>query len=556
MILLSYSSTILLFAFFILLLKGKGTRQKNRSIATVFFLFLLLLRFGFEQVALPHYTPMYFVLTTLLALVLGTILFVGLQTAHKETTKWGIFGVLFLLGAALITFIIIDGFQNQHKYDTLKLTEAEVHTLDFNEKEIYKVDQDFALNKISKSLSEVPKHSFYQIKSINLMKVNDELLYVAELGHKDIFKWLKKKEIPGYFTLSATDMQGKVEFVPTAYTYSGNAFFGKRAERRLFKQTKDEKAASTHFEIDDNGVPYYIQPLQTPVNTLSGKTATGVATLNLISGKVTTYPLQKAPSWVEDAIGSDLAAYVADVRAQYPKGSFNFSNEDKTTPNMNGEESGMKPVFIGGKKYYFVEFSTYENEGDSMQDALLIDARTEEALRIDFNEPLMDSNGAVKIGEKRYIEKQWHGVNPMLYNIDGAPTWVYSLLDSNNYHQRFVLVNAKTHSITSDDAALGKAMAQYKEAVAKGLESTQLADTDAVADETAIVTVKQLHVLESEEGFTFYLRTEDDQQFSYATNTPDDMMFVAPGDQLELQFKTIGDRRLILSVQAAPVLID
>ena len=380
------------------------------------------------------------------------------------------------------------------------------------------------------------------------MKVKDELIYVAELGHKGFFKWNKEKNIPGYFTLSATDMQGKVEFVKSSYKYSENSYFGLYASRVLHKETKNELIGSIHFELDDEGTPYYVQAIQQPVNFSSGVDEKAVATINLVNGKVKTYSLEKAPDWLEDSIGADQASYIAEIRGEYPNGSFNFSNEGKTTPNLNGEEAGTKPVFIGGKKYYFVEFSTYGNAGDSMDDALLIDARSGKASKIDFEEPLMDSNGAVKIGVKKYVEKQWHGVNPMLYNINGTPTWIYSLLDSNDYHQKFVLVNAKNHSIAEDDSNLTKALSKYKDSVAKGIASTSIKDAEELPEKKADVVIKTIAHIATEDGYNFYIRAENGDKYVYATNGIEELIFHGAGDKVSINFKDTGAVKTITSL--------
>lgn len=516
---------------------------------TVAFAIILGIKLFLENwLFLMNYTNGYLLFNVISSLIIGLVVMWLLVYEDPTTPEvaTSILSIFTILG--IIVFSVIDGAQNQNKYDAIEIVDAKVSTLDFNEKEVYKVDQDFALNKILKSLSEVPSHAYYEIKTINLMKVQDELIYVAELGHKGFFKWNKEKKIPGYFTLSATDMQGKVEFVAFDYAYSEHSYFGNYASRVLHKETKNEMIGSMHFELDDEGTPYYVQAIQKPVVFMSGAEEKAVATINLVDGKVHTYALDKAPEWIEDTIGADQAAYIAEIRGEYPKGSFNFSNEGKTTPNLNGEESGTKPVFIGGDKYYFVEFSTYGNAGDSMDDALLIDARSGKASKIDFEEPLMDSTGAIKIGVKKYVEKEWHGVNPMLYNIDGTPTWIYSLLDSNDYHQKFVFVNAKNHSIAEDDGNLTKALSRYKDSLAKGVGTTDVKDAEALPEKNKEVTIQQIAHVAIEDGYNFYIKTTDGEKYVYATNVVEELIFHGEGDKLNISYKDTGDIKTVISL--------
>lgn len=546
---LSIFITGLIFAVFTFII---ALNRKSGAITTgviiAFAVFMGIKMFFEGWFFLINYTNGQMLVNVAASLIVGVIImaiFTFEELGGTEVTASLLSGVIVV---GIIVFSFIDGAQNQEKFDALDIVEADVGTLNFNEKEVYKVDQDFAMNKILKSLSEVPNHAYYEVKTINLMKMNEELVYVAELGHKGFFKWNKEKKIPGYFVLSATDMQGKVKFEALEYNYSDYSFFGDYASRVLYKHTKNELVGSIHFELDDKGIPYYIQAIQKPVNFFTGKNEKAVATINLVTGKVKSYSLDKAPEWVEDSIGSDQGKYIAEIRGKYPKGSFNFSNQGQTTPNLNGEEAGMKPVFIGGKKYYFVEFSTYGNAGDSMDDALLIDARNGVASKIDFEEPLMDSNGAIKIAEKKYVEKQWHGVNPMLYNMDGTPTWIYSLLDSNDYHQKFVFVSAKNHSIAEDDSDLTKALAKYKDSVAKGIGSIDIKDVVELPEIEASIIIQKIEYIATEDGYNFYIKGLDGEKYIYATNTIEELIFHDKEDTMTFSYKDTGSIKTIIKI--------
>src|SRR5699024_2186749 len=58
------------------------------------------------------------------------------------------------------------------------------------------------------------------------------------------------------------------------------------------------------------------------------------------------------------------------------------------------------------------------------------------------NNGIMDSKGAKEIVNKELPEKKWKGTMPILYNIDGNPTWVVNVLDPNGLFKRYAYIKA------------------------------------------------------------------------------------------------------------------
>ncbi len=53
---------------------------------------------------------------------------------------------------------------------------------------------------------------------------------------------------------------------------------------------------------------------------------------------------------------------------------------------------------------------------------------------------IMDSDGAISIASKKFIQKKkWKASMPVLYNIDGVPTWIVSLMDSKGIFKKICL---------------------------------------------------------------------------------------------------------------------
>ncbi len=85
----------------------------------------------------------------------------------------------------------------------------------------------------------------------------------------------------------------------------------------------------------------------------------------------------------------------------------------------------------GNQLLYFTDFTSSEKDQDSALGYSLINARTGQVTYYrDTKVGIMDSDGAISIASKIYPEKKWKASMPVLYNIDGVPTWIVSLMDS------------------------------------------------------------------------------------------------------------------------------
>ncbi|MBP2966822.1 hypothetical protein J8385_19810, partial [Acinetobacter baumannii] len=92
----------------------------------------------------------------------------------------------------------------------------------------------------------------------------------------------------------------------------------------------------------------------------------------------------------------------------------------------------------------------------------LINARTVTMEFYRDTKGMMDSDGAIAISEKIYPEKKWEAKMPILYNIEGVPTWIISLLDTNGIFKGYVYISAVESDIIVDGTDAEKTLQAYK----------------------------------------------------------------------------------------------
>ena len=87
-----------------------------------------------------------------------------------------------------------------------------------------------------------------------------------------------------------------------------------------------------------------------------------------------------------------------------------FGKTDVKLPSDEGTEANVSPIFDeNGDMYYFTDFTSPKEGVDSMLGYALTDSRTGKATYYTGNleESYMDSQGALQIIEKKFIEKKW-----------------------------------------------------------------------------------------------------------------------------------------------------
>lgn len=163
------------------------------------------------------------------------------------------------------------------------------------------------ISKIS-GLSNYKKQ--YKISSSSSIIYNDgEMYVVAPLTFK---AGQSGDKIPGYVKMNATT--GWIEFVECEISVDLDGILNKNINRITRKQYKSKIFGNYHFEIDDNGHPYYIAPTYEYCDgAFSGCCINGVLMVDAVSGQIREMDFETIPEWI-DIVYSNSSA-IKQVKA-------------------------------------------------------------------------------------------------------------------------------------------------------------------------------------------------------------------------------------------------
>ncbi|MBK3495538.1 hypothetical protein JFL43_11875 [Viridibacillus sp. YIM B01967] len=455
-------------------------------------------------------------------------------------------GILFLGSLGFAVYILSAPLLNANdKYKSAEMAQK-VELKAFDEtKTPASVPPKFVRNKMKKAFSQVPNTSYYELGSLQIQKVNGEFVYIAPVEFSGFFKWTKGKVTPGYFTMSATDSSDNPKFIKAEMEYTTSSFLNYNVARhiRLENPTKIFYG-EPQLEIDDDGTPYYIRSYGKFITARNGFDAEGIVMVDAKTGKSQTFALKDVPEFIDGAISPEAVSLQNSYFGNYIHGFWNskFGKKDVKLPSDEGTEANVSPIFDeNGDMYYFTDFTSPKEGVDSMLGYSLTNGRTGEATYYTGNqeEAYMDSQGALQIIEKKFIEKKWNGQMPIIYNFYGEASWLTPVLDSNGFLQNYFIVSAANPELSVSGATPNEALRQYKAILSRGGSSVNGSSQQEVASTTG----KIVRVYKEKNGdFTtvsFMLDNKDN--YSVSSEVVPLAIYLQEGDKVEVKYINSGE---------------
>ncbi|MHC8515150.1 hypothetical protein [Sporosarcina sp. ITBMC105] len=481
--------------------------------------------------------------TSLWAFVLVATLAGVVFATGKERSVKGILFVGALLGSVYILSAPL--FNADQKFQAVEM-DQQVEIKAFDEsKTPASVPPKFARNKMKKAFGQVPNTSFYELGHLQIQKVNGEFVYIAPVEFSGFFKWLNGKTTPGYFTMSATDSADNPKFVKSEMVYTPSSFFHKQVERHMRMEFPNLIFyGDVQLEIDDEGEPHYIRSYGEFITARNGFDVHGIVMVDPKTGEVEQFALNDIPDYIDGAVSPEAVSLQNSYFGKYVHGFWNsiVGKKDVKLPSDEGTESNVSPIFDeNGHMYYFTDFTSPKEEVDSMLGYALTDGRTGKATYYTGNleESYMDSQGALQIIEKKFIEKKWTGEMPVLYNFYGEASWLTPVLDSNGFLQNYFIVSAANPEISVFANSPNEALKLYKAALQRGGNSVD--GSSSAKEEKTVATVLRVYK-ECAGDFTIVsILSDDGTNYVVSTEVVPLAIYVQEGDRLAITYLATGE---------------
>ncbi|WP_130859764.1 DNA-binding protein [Gracilibacillus phocaeensis] len=452
-------------------------------------------------------------------------------------------GLIAIIVVVITSFVTLDNAQQ-----TISVSEEEEAEPLTKDETPITVAPEFARNKIQKAMSVVPNPQFYDLGKLQVQKVDDEIVYVAPVEFADFWKFLRGQETPGYFTISATNVNAQPDFHEDAMNYTNSSYFHKYVKRVIYNQYPNYiQSGEAQIEVDDNGKPWYVQTIYKPMHITNKPNLDQlkVVVIDPDTGDMQSFDTDEAPAFIEGSVSSEMATLTNDYYGKYVHGWLNsvFGKRDVKIPNQSGSESGVTPMFDeNGDMYYFTDMTSPKENIDSALGYTLINARTGELTYYggEKNNGIMDSEGAKQIVNKEFPEKKWEGYMPVLYNIDGNPTWVVNVLDPNGLHKQYAYIKANDSDFVVFGDTANETLDAYRMALLQDPGNTGA--TGETQTEEVTGTINRVLVHSTEQGQIVQFLIEDDTTI-YTVNASKVPLaiFLQQGDGIQAEAQVLDN---------------
>lgn len=483
-----------------------------------------------------HWSSLWVLL--LAAAILGTLLDGGVYRKLKMTVA----GLAVIAGIYILSAPLLNA---NTKYEAVEMDQqVEIEAFDETQTPA-SVPPKFARNKMKKAFGQVPNTSYYDLGHLQIQKVKDDYVYIAPVEFSGFFKWWNGKTTPGYFQMSATDSADNPKFISSEMTYTETSYFSKQVDRHMRLQFPELIFyGDVQLEIDDEGNPHYIRSYGEFITARNGFDVKGIVMTNPMNGAVEKLALADIPDYIDGAVSPEAVSLQNSYFGKYVHGFWNsiIGKKDVKLPSDEGTEANVSPIFNeNGHMYYFTDFTSPKEGVDSMLGYALTDGRTGEATYYtgDLEESYMDSQGALQIIEKKFIEKKWSGEMPVLYNFYGEASWLTPVLDSNGFLQNYFIVSAANPEISVFGNSPNDALKLYKTALQRGGSSVN--GSSEAEEAKAAITAKRVYKERVGDFTLVSVKSEDGRNFLVSSETIPEAVYVQEGDKLTITYVETGE---------------
>jgi hypothetical protein len=377
--------------------------------------------------------------------------------------------------------------------------------------EIAVVDVATAERLGDRTLANLSNPSWYEVDNeYNLILYNGTQYRLSPINYGGFFKYMKAKStgIPGYVLVNACTQEAQVVTLEESIMYSPSAYFSYDLTRHLRNQYPSYVFGKSFFEIDDEGMPYWITSVKTTnIGIWGGKTETSFIITDAHSGKSEEYEVSELPSWVDHAFDLDYLMDMVYYNYEYINGFINFSKTDVNRTSYYYKDSGFTGynTTLSSDGVVFYTGVTPANAAESSIGFLLANPRTGVVKYYSCSGAEESSAQAAAQGLVQNLG--YIATFPTIVNIDGLPTYFMVLKDNAGLIQRYAFSNVANYSITVQAPTIEEALALYH---------AEFGITDEVEEEpiqtvTTTGVIDFLSTAEIDGNTYFYFTLEEDE---------------------------------------------
>lgn len=488
-------------------------------------------------------------------IILAAILFIRKKNLSRYELREskGLKVILGILAVVVIAYLagtlLSSPIVNAKKYQQLMTVETGEFARDIEElsfDQIPLLDRDSATLLGNRKMgSMVDMVSQFEVDELySQINYNDRPVRVSPLKYASIIKWFTNQDegIPAYIMIDMATQETELIKLDEGMKYTTSDHFNRNIYRHLRFRYPTYIFNELSFEVDENGVPYWICPVkQYNIGLFGGVTIGRVVLCNAVTGETTDYAIEDVPQWIDRAYSADLLVQLYDYYGTLKHGFFNSVLGQKDCLETT---EGYNYLAIDDDVWVYTGVTSVSGDQSNVG-FVLMNQRTMET-------KFYEVEGATEASAMSSAEGQVQNLHytatfPLLLNISGEPTYFIALKDDAGLVKMYAMVNVQRYQIVAVGDTVSECEAAYTDLMYEnGIKEVE-EDTREILSITAPITKIAQGVIDGNSHYYIMLEGSDDI-FDVSVVDFIDIIRYNVGDEVTIEYKEGEQSNTVLSL--------
>ena len=371
---------------------------------------------------------------------------------------------------------------------------------------------------------------------------------VSPLLYADVIKFFTNSGtgLPAYVKVDMTTQDTQIVRLEQPMRYSQSELLTRNIYRHVQLSYPFYLLDEFAFEIDDEGHPWWICPVQKrTIGLFGGTTIRRVIMCDAVTGECTDIPIEEVPQWVDKAFPSDLLITQYNWYGAYHNGFINsFLGQEGVVQTTPGTDGMLGYNYLAKDDDVWVYSGVTSAVSDnSIVGFMLINQRTAEGHYYAIAGATEDS--AMRSAEGQVQHLNYRATFPILINIADVPTYFIALKDAAGLVKKFAMLDIQRFQ----NVAVGDTVAETERAyiqllITNGVEVRTAEAVQMFDSATGVVTSISPLVIEGNSHF--FVKLKGDSNIYDATMPA--LLYlldVEVGDEVEISYRQSDSVRMI-----------
>jgi len=457
--------------------------------------------------------------------------------------------LLLLVGAYVIGSLLSSPIVNAKKYQKLLDVQNGEFTKDIEElsfDQIPLLDRDSAQILGNRKMgSMVDMVSQFEVDDLySQINYQDRPVRVSPLRYASLIKWFTnlREGIPAYIKIDMATQNTELVKLSEGMKYTTSDHFNRNIYRHLRFRYPTYIFNELSFEIDDDGVPYWICPVRKyNIGLFGGITVGRVVLCNAVTGETQDYAIDEVPEWIDRAYSADLLVELYDYYGTLKHGYFN---------SVLGQKDCL--ITTNGYNYLAIDDDVWVYTGvtsvsgdQSNVGFVLMNQRTMETKFYAIEGATETS--AMSSAEGQVQNLKYQATFPLLLNISGEPTYFIALKDDAGLVKKYAMVNVQKYQIVAIGDTVSACEASYTDLMYENGIKAVAEDTREIETVTAPISRIVQGVIDGNSHYFVMLEGSDDI-FDISIAEYISIIGFDVGDKVTIEYKAGEETNTVLSL--------